>query len=135
MDCPVCKTPMIVLELEQIEIDYCTGCEGIWLDSGELELILDNLEEQKRLLATFQVDKNNKEKPRRCPKCLRKMDKFFVGEHDKVLVDKCKKGHGMWFDKGELIQIIMLGGLSQNNNIVNLLKSMFAFKIKNINSK
>lgn len=134
MDCPVCKTPMIVLELEQIEIDYCTGCEGIWLDAGELELLLDNTEEQKKLLSTFQIDKNNKEKPRRCPKCLRKMDKVFVGEHDKVLVDKCKKDHGIWFDEGELNHIFMISGTDENNKVIQLFKKMFAFKIKNINS-
>jgi Zn-finger nucleic acid-binding protein len=135
MNCPVCKNPMIVLELEQIEVDYCTGCEGIWLDAGELELLIDNVEEQRKLLSTFQVDKNNKEKPLRCPKCLRKMDKVFVGEHDKVLVDNCKKGHGIWFDKNELFEILVLGGLSDNSKVLNLLKSMFAFKIKDINLK
>ncbi|MHC5083719.1 MAG: zf-TFIIB domain-containing protein, partial [Planctomycetota bacterium] len=24
MDCPVCKTAMIVLELDEVEVDYCT---------------------------------------------------------------------------------------------------------------
>ena len=33
MNCPSCKHPMIVLEFEEIETDYCTNCEGIWLDS------------------------------------------------------------------------------------------------------
>ena len=41
MDCPVCKNAMITLELEEVEIDYCTDCGGIWLDSGELELLLE----------------------------------------------------------------------------------------------
>jgi len=34
MICPVCKKPMLVLELQQIEIDYCQECGGIWLDEG-----------------------------------------------------------------------------------------------------
>jgi len=40
MDCPVCKNAMITLELEEVEIDHCTNCGGIWLDAGELELLL-----------------------------------------------------------------------------------------------
>ena len=32
MDCPVCKNAMIVLELAEVEVDYCTDCSGIWLD-------------------------------------------------------------------------------------------------------
>ncbi len=40
MDCPVCKNAMITLELQEVEIDYCIDCGGIWLDAGELELLL-----------------------------------------------------------------------------------------------
>ena len=40
MLCPVCdNVDMFVLEFEQVEIDYCLGCRGVWLDSGELALI------------------------------------------------------------------------------------------------
>ena len=41
MDCPVCKNAMIVLELDEVEVDYCADCRGVWLDSGELELLLE----------------------------------------------------------------------------------------------
>ncbi|MCL4278881.1 MAG: zf-TFIIB domain-containing protein, partial [Ignavibacteriaceae bacterium] len=46
MLCPVCNNPMIVLELEQVEVDYCTNCAGVWLDAGELELLLESHEER-----------------------------------------------------------------------------------------
>jgi Zn-finger nucleic acid-binding protein len=32
MDCPVCKIPMIVLELDQVETDYCPQWKS---DAGE----------------------------------------------------------------------------------------------------
>ena len=41
MDCPVCKDAMIVMELNEVEIDHCLSCSGIWLDAGELELLLE----------------------------------------------------------------------------------------------
>ena len=44
MDCPVCKNAMITLELEQVEVDHCLECRGIWLDAGELELLLGDAE-------------------------------------------------------------------------------------------
>ena len=53
MDCPVCEVPMIVFELEEIETDYCTECKGIWLDAGELEILLEDAEATQRLLASF----------------------------------------------------------------------------------
>ncbi len=43
MDCPFCNNQLVILELNQIEIDYCTSCHGIWLDNGELELLMQDL--------------------------------------------------------------------------------------------
>ena len=45
MDCPVCRSAMIVLEIEEVEIDYCTDCAGIWLDAGELEVLLEDFDQ------------------------------------------------------------------------------------------
>ena len=50
MDCPVCKNAMIALELAEVEIDHCTDCGGIWLDAGELELLLGNPEQARGFL-------------------------------------------------------------------------------------
>lgn len=42
MKCPVCVTVgLIMSERNQIEIDYCPNCRGVWLDRGELDKILD----------------------------------------------------------------------------------------------
>jgi Zn-finger nucleic acid-binding protein len=131
MDCPVCKKAMLVLELQQIEIDYCQNCSGIWLDTGELELLLDDTQEKKKLLDSFKTDPDNPEKPRRCPKCFKKMNKVFVGDNKKVLVDKCKKDHGIWFDSGELHQVVELGSIDKNNKVIQLLNDMFEYKLKN----
>ena len=49
MDCPVCKNAMITLELADVEIDYCTDCGGIWLDAGELEMLLGEPEKARQL--------------------------------------------------------------------------------------
>jgi len=62
MNCPVCKDSMVVLELEQVEIDYCTGCEGVWLDAGELELLLETEQERARLISLLKEDNKIKER-------------------------------------------------------------------------
>ncbi len=127
MLCPVCKEFMVVLELEQVEIDYCTSCEGIWLDSGELELLLENEAERAKLLKSLQEAPGHAEKKHRCPVCNKKMVKVYVGDDKKILIDKCKKDHGLWFDKGELRSVIELG--SKESKIVSLLKEMFEYQI------
>lgn len=41
MQCPVCKDVNLVMtERQNIEIDYCPQCRGIWLDRGELDKII-----------------------------------------------------------------------------------------------
>ncbi|MCK9611821.1 MAG: zf-TFIIB domain-containing protein [Bacteroidales bacterium] len=131
MDCPVCKKPMLVLELHQIEIDHCQGCGGIWLDEGELELLLGNASEKEKLLESFSADFKNPEKKRRCPVCSKKMNKVLVGRNNKVLLDKCKKNHGLWFDERELHEVIELGSSrDKDHKVLKLLNDMFAYKLK-----
>jgi Zn-finger nucleic acid-binding protein len=91
---------MITLELAEVEVDYCTVCGGIWLDAGELELLLADAEQTKELLDSFKIDSDCAEKRRKCPICLKRMQKIIVGPSRPVLLlDKCPKGDGLWFDR------------------------------------
>ncbi|MBN2456360.1 MAG: zf-TFIIB domain-containing protein [Sedimentisphaerales bacterium] len=126
MDCPVCKNAMITLELFDVEIDHCTDCGGIWLDAGELELLIGDEQKAKQLLQSFKVDSKSKEKPRRCPICLKKMRKIAVGGAEKpLLIDRCTREHGLWFDKGELSEILCTAQLDKDSKIQKLLAEMF----------
>ena len=134
MNCPVCKEPLVVLELEQIEVDYCTSCDGVWLDAGELELLLETDEERNRLINLFKQAESHKERSYDCPICGKHMLKFHIGEQEMVMVDKCKKNHGIWFDKGELKKVVEFGSDNKQNKIVNLLTEMFESKISSQNN-
>lgn len=129
MKCPVCKDPMIVLELDEVEIDYCASCGGIWLDAGELELLIEDEKEREILLSSFQKEIKHSEKPYKCPICNKKMDKVYVGENKDVLIDKCADNDGLWFDKGELKQVIQLA--SKDNKVVELLNNLFGRNLNN----
>jgi ribosomal protein L37AE/L43A len=39
MRCPKCGEPLKERSFQKIAIDQCTGCNGIWLDAGELEQV------------------------------------------------------------------------------------------------
>jgi uncharacterized protein len=39
MTCPKCGEPLKDRSFQKIEIDQCTGCNGIWLDAGEMEQV------------------------------------------------------------------------------------------------
>jgi Zn-finger nucleic acid-binding protein len=122
MDCPSCKNPMIILELNQVEIDYCTSCKGIWLDRGELDLIF-SAADKKEIEKLFSVKNDYDEIVRKCPICKKKMDKVKF-EDTEIIIDKCVNNHGFWFDSGELKSILKTAE-EQNNKIINLLKEMF----------
>jgi Zn-finger nucleic acid-binding protein len=126
MNCPTCKSAMITLELEDVEIDHCVHCGGIWLDTGELELLMNDPAKAQHLLDSFRKDSPATEQPRRCPICRRKMAKIVVGSSQPPLViDKCQRMDGLWFDKGELQDILDRGELDKDSRIQRLLADMF----------
>jgi uncharacterized protein len=108
--CPVDKNDMIVVEQDRIEIDHCLQCAGIWFDSGELNLLVSVLKaggteiSGDQLLTPHQA--KTKESARKCPVCGRKMEKVWLGGASKVLIDRCPRGDGLWFDGGELAQTL-----------------------------
>jgi Zn-finger nucleic acid-binding protein len=110
MKCPVCKNLMIVVEHDKVEVDHCVNCQGVWFDAGELELFLETkkLEDPHLYPAYFTTAPETKttEKRRKCPICGKNMRKVTVGEKPKVLIDACPKGDGLWFDGGEVDQLI-----------------------------
>jgi Zn-finger nucleic acid-binding protein len=110
MVCPVCKYDMIVVEYHNIELDYCNSCKGVWFDSGELDLLLKSqgLEEAKLFFDDIinSQEAASMEKKRNCPICGRKMKKAAIGRQPEILIDACRDKHGLWFDGGEVAQLI-----------------------------
>ena len=112
MICPVCRHPMIVVEYQKTELDYCPNCHGVWFDGGELELLLEKtgfVGEIPYLHSILQSkEADTREKKRRCPICRRNMKKVYVGNGRGVLIDACGRGDGIWFDGGEVDQVVQV---------------------------
>ena len=110
MICPACKNEMLVVEYDNIELDYCNNCHGVWFDATELELLLKSmsLNSQNLLLDDMlnSPEAMSQEKKRKCPICRKEMKKITVGEHPGVLVDVCPRGNGLWFDGGEVTLLL-----------------------------
>ena len=110
MKCPACGNLMIVVEHEQIELDYCVNCSGVWFDAGELELLLETMQLERSILSLDSIltspEAGSGEKKRKCPICGKKMKKATVGHTPEVLIDACDRGDGLWFDSGEVGQLI-----------------------------
>ena len=119
MLCPACNADMFVLEFERTEIDYCPDCGGVWLDSGELELIGERAGAlQGEMLAALEKREGMRTTgsgKRRCPLCRKALLATTTPDEDRIELDICKRGHGIWFDKGELGGVIHAAGAEKDN--------------------
>jgi len=126
---------MIVVERNKIELDYCTNCGGVWFDAAEMELLLATLGLSEPDRLTDEVlksdDAKTAEKARRCPICRQKMKKAYIGDHPRILIDACRRAHGLWFDSGELDQFLdeladkPLAGSDSHRHVSEFLKQTF----------
>lgn len=125
---------MLVLELDQVEIDHCSACGGVWLDSGELEIIIGESSTGNSTTAVFRTDSTRKERKIRCPKCGKKMEKGYWEKVSDILLDHCRQGHGIWLDKGELNILLHSRKTDIDNRISTILRGIFKKGNKTDNS-
>lgn len=106
MECPVCGQPQVLVEMDGVELDLCLAGCGVWFDAEELGALLGDgaaeLEDELRALPA-------RGRGRRCPRCRRAMD-LIAAPDGATLLDRCARGHGMWFDEGELEQLLAFRG-------------------------
>ena len=119
--CPDCKEPFVIFELEGIEIDRCLACSGTWLDTGEIELIVERagLDPGDLHRALDRLADGGRGKGR-CPRCRRKLRNTILPGPDPgppaqtrpgdlpLELDRCPRGHGLWFDAGEMETAVRL---------------------------
>jgi uncharacterized protein len=124
MNCPGCKHVMVALELAEIEIDYCPACGGVWLDSGELDILMGHTGELPDFVKSLRLAENCAEKPVKCPICAKKMAKVVPPAAPELILDNCPAGDGIWLNKGELESVLLLGG-RKDDSVLGLLQDMF----------
>ena len=111
--CPRCDKAFFVLEFKGIEMDFCHQCRGLWLDAGELELLLERTgADAHDPLLKFQQQESRRAKGRRllCPRCHRRLVEIEVkgGTSPAIILNRCKRNHGLWFDQSELQQLLAM---------------------------
>lgn len=100
--CPKCAAPTLqpFKSSENVEVDFCAKCKGIWLEKGEtatyVELSAD-IPDLKTALATARAT------PHACPTCpgTKLVELRYSPKHD-LMVDYCAKCGGVFLDAGEL---------------------------------
>ena len=140
--CPKCDVPLLILHFKDIEIDFCNHCHGLWLDAGELEALMQqtgaNTDDP---LLKFQqqngIQPNGR--PHLCPRCDAPLHEIPVEQtgsprltlEARLRLDKCPRGHGLWFDADELQQLLaMFPAESGAGKTIDYLNELFTTKSK-----
>lgn len=107
--CPACSAPLVAIEYQGVELDHCLECKGTWLDAGELEQIarLAGVPEQGPITRQIETSDAKRKLERECPRCGKRLAMITVEvEAGKIEIDRCPRGDGFWFDRGELVLLI-----------------------------
>ena len=125
MLCPNCKMELIVVERDNVALDYCPNCSGFWFDDEEWNLLCKRLYSTTKDIVgdVYSIPKLTiKEEIKHCPICNSKMEKFMAYN---IVLDRCPNKHGIWFDKNEMSEFINSSTGKSSNNPINFLGETF----------
>jgi uncharacterized protein len=96
---------MLIVEYEEIELDACPDCRGLWFDAQELRALFERagVPEQFHDLESQLGRLPQAAARRRCPRCRGRLVPVQApSSQGSLVLDECPRGDGLWFDQGEL---------------------------------
>jgi len=102
MKCPKCAADMEQVQYENIEVDRCTDCKGIWFDMLEHEKL-------KSLEGSEAIDIGDPEEDKeldlidriKCPVCRTRMIRMVDQNQPHIHYEACTVCDGIFLDAGE----------------------------------
>lgn len=102
MKCPKCNASMASVTFEEVTVDRCTECGGMWFDADEARL----LKEKK---GSDVIDSGDPALGRRmdritninCPRCARPMIRMVDVGEQAIDYEACSHCYGIFLDAGE----------------------------------
>jgi Zn-finger nucleic acid-binding protein len=125
--CPRCRVELAPVAVGAASLRECERCGGLWVDVQTFEQICADREQQSTVLggaaSVAPARAKGQGEPDKvryvpCPECSRLMNRVNFAQCSGVVVDICK-GHGTWFDRDELAEIVSFiraGGLEAARN-------------------
>lgn len=103
MNCPKCQSPLHQITYEGVEVDFCSGCKGMWFDADEMAFTAELGADLPELAA---VQRDAHTTAYACPRCAdsRLQEMKFV-QAEALLLDRCPQCHGLWLDRGEFLKV------------------------------
>jgi Zn-finger nucleic acid-binding protein len=100
--CPKCRGKLESLVYQNIEIDRCSCCAGMWFDCLEAEQLRKHQGSEMVDVGSCQgLPCDRSEKQLQCPRCHAKMMQMLDLDLYALWYEKCSKCQGIWLDAGE----------------------------------
>jgi len=136
-DCEIFLETIMIDKSQELYIEKCKHCKGIFLDFGELEALMEReiVKSEKRNLKKLYDITNNprvreeKVKYKKCPQCRKMMSRLNYKQRSGVIMDRCGSC-GYWLDAGELRQIMEWAKLDGLQDFTPTLPSISTKSIK-----
>ena len=106
MRCPKCRSDMEQVMIDDIEVDRCSSCHGLWFDAGELGKLRNREAAAALDIGDIKTGKaQNKIENYRCPRCAGPMNRLVDPEQTHIWFEQCGSCRGTFFDAGELTDL------------------------------
>jgi len=120
--CPGCRKPLVASAVGGASLDQCHDCGGLWLRQDAFDHLAGDREQRGAVMGSLPGEEHRATldpaavRYRPCPQCGALMNRYNYARISGVVLDSCK-GHGIWFDRDELRQVLAFierGGLEQS---------------------
>ncbi len=121
MECPKCGGELYPVAQDNIEIDRCRKCGGMWFDMLEV----DRLRKVKGSAKALDVgdeasgEELNQQGKIDCPRCHTQMIRMVDLQQHHIWYESCSVCYGKWFDAGEFKDL-------QEASIFDFFRDLFA---------
>ena len=106
MKCPKCQSETLVgHKIEDVGVDRCSSCEGIWFDAQELGELLAEDAKQVASLRRGSVREELAGKKGNCPRDGGELLRVYSAIEKTVIIDACPDCRGIWLDGGEFAKL------------------------------
>jgi Zn-finger nucleic acid-binding protein len=102
MRCVKCDGGLVTVRIDDVDVEQCDRCAGIWFDAHELTRVLRRPHVEP-LLGRGPLLPGDDERRGRCPRC--KSEGYLVrvvSPRASIHVDTCSICGGKWLDGGEI---------------------------------
>ncbi len=100
LNCPNDGTVLVTINVEDVPVDQCAVCGGIWLQRGELESLGEH--HGKHLVPITIGEVSVIDSKHKCPQDGSQLCQHEFADHSGIIIDQCPTCQGIWLEKTEL---------------------------------